>query len=70
VDEQTLEHGADVTGFPESPLELRPAPADPYNDEIAGPDVTGTLTVDLNRNVRDEEPLADELLAAPVDLDD
>src|SRR4029453_17872214 len=70
VDQQPLEHGADVTGLPERALQLRPAPADPHHDEIAGPDVTRTLTVDLNRNLRDEERLADELLAAPVDLDD
>jgi hypothetical protein len=70
VDQQALEHDADVTGLPERPLDLRPAPADPDDDEITRPYVTRTLAVDLGGNVRDEERLADELLAAPVDLDD
>src|SRR5439155_25372960 len=42
----------------------------PDDDEIAGAEVAAALPVDLDGNVRNEERLADELLAAPVDLDD
>jgi hypothetical protein len=70
VDEQSLEHDLDVLRLTERALDPSAPPAGPHDDEIAGTDVSRALAVDLNRNVRDEVRLADQLLAAPVDLDD
>jgi len=41
-----------------------------HQHEIARADIAAPLPVDRDRDVRNEERLADELLAAPVDLDD
>jgi hypothetical protein len=70
VNEQPLEHDLDVLGLAELALDPRAAPARADDDEIAGPDVTAALAVDRDRNIRDEIRLADEQLAALVDLDD
>jgi len=40
------------------------------DDQIAGPDVAAALAVDRDRDVRDEVRLADQQLAALVDLGD
>ena len=70
MDEQPLEHGLDVRGLAELALDARAPTAGANDDQVAGTDVTAPLAVDLDGDVRDEERLADELLAALVDLDD
>jgi hypothetical protein len=70
VNEQSLQHDLDVLRLTERALDPRAPPARTHNDEIAGADVSGALAVDLNRNVRNEVRLAEELLAALLDLDD
>jgi hypothetical protein len=70
VHEQPLEHDLDVLGLTELALDPRAAPARANNREIAGSDVTASFPVDRDRNVRDEVRLADDQLAALVDLDD
>jgi hypothetical protein len=70
VHEQTFEHDLNVLRVAELALEPRTAPACAHDDQVAGPDVAAALAVDRDRNVRDEVRLADEQLAALVDLDD
>jgi len=70
VDEQSFEHRFDVARPAELAHDTRSPASGPDQDQIAGPDAAAALPVDRNGNVRDEERLADELLAAPVDLDD
>ena len=70
VDEQPLEHDLDVLRLAELALELRAAAAGAHDDQIAGADVAAALAVDRDRDVRDEVRLADQQLAALVDLDD
>jgi len=71
VDQQPLEHRLDVARAAELANDARaPAPLALDDHQIARPDVAAPLPVDGNGNVRNEERLADELLAAPVDLDD
>jgi hypothetical protein len=70
VHEQPLEHDLDVLGLAELALDPRAAPTCADNHEIAGSDVAASFPVDCDRNVRDEVRLADEQLAALVDLDD
>jgi hypothetical protein len=70
VHEQSLEHDLDVLGLAELALDPRAAAARADDDEIAGPDIAAAFSVDRDRNVRDEVRLADEQLAALVDLDD
>jgi hypothetical protein len=70
VDEQPFEHGLDVTRPAELAHETR-TPATLSDDhQIAGTDIAAPFAVNRDGNVRDEERLADELLAALVDLDD
>jgi hypothetical protein len=70
VHEQSLEHDLDVLRLAE--LALDPCTTAPRADdyEIAGPNVAAAFPVDRDGNVRDEVRLADEQLAALVDLDD
>jgi hypothetical protein len=70
VHEQALEHDLDVFRLAELALDVRAAAARADNDEVSGPDVAAALPVDRDRNVGDEVRLADEQLAALVDLDD
>jgi hypothetical protein len=70
VHEQSLEHDLDVLGLAELALDPRAAAARADDDEITGTDVAAALPVDRDGNVRDEVRLADEQLAALVDLDD
>ncbi|MGZ4317505.1 MAG: hypothetical protein ACXVRS_16995 [Gaiellaceae bacterium] len=68
--EQAFEHDLDVLRLAELALDARTAAAGADDDEVSGPDVAAALPVDRDRNVRDEVRLADEQLAALVDLDD
>jgi hypothetical protein len=70
VDEQPFEHDLDVLRLAELALELRAAAVGAYDDQIAGADVAAALAIDRDRDVRDEVRLADQQLAALVDLDD
>jgi hypothetical protein len=70
VHEQALEHDLDVLRLAELALDARAATAGANNDEVTGPNVAAALPVDRDWNVRDEVRLADEQLAALVDLDD
>jgi hypothetical protein len=70
VHEQALEHDLDVFRLAELPLDARAAAARTDDDEVPGSDVAAAFPVDLDRDVRDEVRLADEQLAALVDLDD
>jgi hypothetical protein len=70
VHEQALKHDLDVLRPAELALDPRAAAARADDDEVSGPDVAAALPVDRDRNVRDEVRLADDQLAALVDLDD
>jgi hypothetical protein len=70
VDEQTLEHDLDVLRLAELALDPRATAAGSHHDQIAGADVAAALPVDRDWDVRDEVRLADEQLAALVDLYD
>jgi hypothetical protein len=70
VHEQALEHDLDVLSLTELALDARAATAGADDNEVSGPDVAAAFPVDRDRNVPDEVRLADEQLAAPVDLDD
>ena len=70
VHEQTFEHDLDVLRLAELALDTRAAAAGADDDEVSGTDVAAAFPVDRDRNVRDEVRLADEQLAALVDLDD
>ena len=70
VDEQSLEHGLDVGRAAQLPNDARAAASGPDDDQVAGTDVAAALPVDRDRDVGDEVRLADELLAALVDLND
>jgi hypothetical protein len=70
VHEQALEHDLDVLCLAELPLDPRAAAAVSHHDQIAGADVAAALSVDRDRDVGHEVRLADEQLAALVDLDD
>jgi hypothetical protein len=70
VHEQALEHDLDVLRLAELALDARAAAARADDDEVSGPDVTAAFPVNRDRNVRNEVRLADEQLAALVDLDD
>jgi hypothetical protein len=68
--EQTLEHDLDVLRAPEDALEPRAAPPGPNDGEIAGARGAEALAVDHERDARHEVRLADDELAALLDLDD
>jgi hypothetical protein len=70
VHEQAFEHDLDVLRLTELALDTRTSAAGADDDEVSGPDVAAAFPVDRDRNVRDEVRLADEQLAALVDLDD
>jgi hypothetical protein len=70
VHEQALEHDLDVLRLAELALDTRTSAAGADDDEVPGPDVAAAFPVDRDRNVRNEVRLADEQLAALVDLDD
>jgi hypothetical protein len=70
MNEQAFEHDLDVLRLAELSLDPCAASTRADDDEVSGPDVAAALPVDRDRNVRDEVRLADEQLAAPVDLDD
>jgi hypothetical protein len=70
VHEQTLEHDLDVLRLAELALDTRTAAAGADYDEVSRPDVAAALPVNRDGNVRNEVRLADEQLAALVDLDD
>jgi hypothetical protein len=70
VHEEALEHDLDVLRLAELALDASAATARADDDEVTGPDVAAAFSVDRDRNVRDEIRLADEQLAALVDLDD
>jgi hypothetical protein len=70
VHEQAFEHDLDVLGLAELVFDARAAAARADDDEVSGPDVPAALPVDRDRNIGDEVRLADEQLAALVDLDD
>ena len=70
VDEQPFEHDLDVLCLAELALEPRAAATGAHDDQVAGADVAAALAVDRDRDVRDEVRLADQQLAALVDLDD
>jgi hypothetical protein len=68
--QESLEHDLDVFGFPEHALELRPAASRADDGEVAGPRVAQALAVDHERHAGNEVRLADDELAALLDLDD
>jgi hypothetical protein len=70
VHEQAFEHDLDVLRLAELALDTRATAAGADDDKVSGTDVAAALPVDRDRNVRDEVRLADEQLAALVDLDD
>jgi hypothetical protein len=70
VHKQPFEHDLDVLRLAELALEPRAAAAGADHDQVAGADVAAALAVDRDRDVRDEVRLADQQLAALVDLDD
>jgi hypothetical protein len=70
VHEQAFQHDLDVLRLAELALDVRAASTRANDDQISGPDVTAALPVDRDRNVGDEVWLADQQLAALVDLDD
>jgi hypothetical protein len=70
VHEQPLEHDLDVLRLAELALDLRAAAARADDGKVSGPDVAAAFPVDRDGDVRDEVRLADEQLAALVDLDD
>jgi hypothetical protein len=70
VNEQALEDDLDVLCLAELPLDARAAPTRADDNEISRPDVTAPFAVDRDGDVRDEVRLADEQLAALVDLYD
>jgi hypothetical protein len=70
VHEQALEHNLDVLRLAKLALDAGAATARADDDEVTRPDVAAAFPVDRDRNVRDEVRLADEQLAALVDLDD
>jgi len=70
VHEQAFEHDLDVLCLAELALDPGAAAARAYHNKVPGPNVTAPFPVDRDRDVRDEIRLADEQLAAIVDLDD
>jgi hypothetical protein len=70
VDEQALEHHLDVARLPEHALEPGSAAARADDSEVAGAGVTEALAVQQERDARHEVRLADDELAALLDLDD
>jgi hypothetical protein len=70
VDEQPLEHDLNVLRLAELALDLRTAAAGANDNQIAGADVAAAFAVDRDRDVRDEVRLADQQLAALVNLGD
>jgi hypothetical protein len=70
VHEQALEHDLDVLRLTELALDARAAAARADDDEVSRADVAAAFPVDRDRDVRDEVRLADEQLAALVDLYD
>jgi hypothetical protein len=70
VNEQTFEHDLDVLRLAELALDACAAAVRADDNEVSRPDVAAALSVDRDRDVRDEVRLADEQLAALVDLDD
>jgi hypothetical protein len=70
VHEQALEHHLDVLRLAEPALDARAAAARADDDEVSRADVAAAFPVDRDRDVRDEVRLADEQLAALVDLYD
>ena len=70
MDEQPLQHHLDVVRLAEHLLEPRASPAGAHDDEIPLPHVPEALPVEHDRDVRHEERLADDELAAPRHLDD
>jgi hypothetical protein len=68
--EQPLEHDLDVVCLPEDALEARAAPPRPDDGEIAWACVAEALAVEDERHAPHEVRLADDELAAPLDLDD
>jgi hypothetical protein len=70
VHEQAFEHDLDVLRLAELALDARAAAAGADDDEVSGTDVAAAFPVDRDRNVREEGRVADEQLAALVDLDD
>jgi hypothetical protein len=70
VHEQALEHHLDVLRLAELALDARAAAARADDDEVSRADVAAAFPVDRDRDVRDEVRLADEQLAALVDLYD
>jgi hypothetical protein len=70
VHEQAFEDDVDVLCLAELALDPRAAAARTDDGEISRADVAAAFPVDRDRDVRDEVRLADEQLAALVDLDD
>jgi hypothetical protein len=70
VDEQAFEHDLDVARLAEHTVEPGPAAARADDGEVAGAGVTEPLAVQQKRDARYEVRLADDELAALLDLDD
>src|SRR6266851_444339 len=70
VHEQSLEDDLDVLRLAELALDSRASAAGADDNEISRADVAAPLAVDRDRNIGDEVRLADEQLAALVDLYD
>jgi hypothetical protein len=70
VDEETLEHGLDVLRLAEDALEPRAAAPRSDDGEVTGARVAEALPVEHERHARHEVRLADDELAALLDLDD
>jgi hypothetical protein len=68
--EQSLEDDLDVLRLAEPALDLRAPTAGADDDEVPWTDVAAPFAIDRDRNIGDEVRLADEQLAALVDLDD
>jgi hypothetical protein len=68
--EQPVENRVDVLGAAEHPLEPRAAASRAHDGEIARPGVAEAFAVEHERNAGNEVRLADDELAALLDLDD
>ena len=67
---QFWQRGLDPAGRSENSLDARPATPRPDDDQVAGARLAEPLAVDHDRHAGHEERLADDELAAPLDLDD
>ena len=70
VNKQSLEDDPDVVRLAQHALYARAAAPNADDGEVAGSNISGAAAVDSHAGARDEVRLAEEQLAALVDLDD